>query len=174
MKGGDFMDSLSKNIQNARKQKGLSQEQLAKLLKIGRSTLANYEQGIREPNLETITKIADILDVRPSSLMDWDILEKEDNYAEFLEIKKDEQEKSLKKRHINDIIVLLRKNGYNIQFLYDHNYVELSKEDYKVKILDEELIELQEDFEKYLCFTFEKLLSSKEWINIYTDEVKKQ
>lgn len=44
---------LGKNIQKLRNQYGFSQEELANVLKLNRSTLANYEQGKREPNIET-------------------------------------------------------------------------------------------------------------------------
>lgn len=45
-------------IQDLRMSKGLSQQELADELKIGRSTLANYEQSKREPNYETLEKIS--------------------------------------------------------------------------------------------------------------------
>ena len=45
-------------LKHMRKQKGLSQEQLAKLLNIGRTTLAGYEQNYRDPKFEMIEAIA--------------------------------------------------------------------------------------------------------------------
>lgn len=42
-----------------RNQYGFSQEELANVLKLNRSTLANYEQGKREPNIETLKLFAD-------------------------------------------------------------------------------------------------------------------
>lgn len=50
---------LGKNIQKLRNQYGFSQEELANVLKLNRSTLANYEQGKREPNIETLKLFAD-------------------------------------------------------------------------------------------------------------------
>jgi transcriptional regulator with XRE-family HTH domain len=41
-----------------RKSKGLSQYELARQLKIGRSALGNYEMGDREPDFETTKKLA--------------------------------------------------------------------------------------------------------------------
>lgn len=44
-----------------RNKKGFTQEQMARLLKKTRATYANYEQGIREPNIKTIIEIKKIL-----------------------------------------------------------------------------------------------------------------
>lgn len=40
-----------------RKEKGLSQEQMARLLQIKRTTYANYETGYRNPNLKKIIQM---------------------------------------------------------------------------------------------------------------------
>lgn len=39
---------------------------------VSRSTIANYEQGTREPNFETLEKIADYFNVSMSELLDDD------------------------------------------------------------------------------------------------------
>lgn len=46
-----------------RKEKGFTQEQMARLLKITRTTYANYETGYRNPNLKIIIEIKKILDI---------------------------------------------------------------------------------------------------------------
>lgn len=46
-----------------RKERGMTQEVAAKRLKIARSTFANYENGIREPDNETLKQIADFYEV---------------------------------------------------------------------------------------------------------------
>ncbi len=46
-----------------RKAAGLNQTQLAQILKISNSTVGMYEQGRREPSLETLTAIADFFGV---------------------------------------------------------------------------------------------------------------
>ena len=46
-----------------RKEKGFTQEQMAKLLDITRATYANYETGYRNPNIETVIKIKKILNI---------------------------------------------------------------------------------------------------------------
>ena len=44
-----------------RKEKGFTQEQMARLLKIKRATYANYETGYRTPNLKSIIEMKKIL-----------------------------------------------------------------------------------------------------------------
>lgn len=46
-----------------RKEKGFTQEQMAKLLDVTRATYANYETGYRNPNIGTIIKIKRILNI---------------------------------------------------------------------------------------------------------------
>ena len=47
---------LGKRIAALRKEKGLSQYELADRLGFSRGKLANYEQGTREPDYETLIK----------------------------------------------------------------------------------------------------------------------
>lgn len=58
-------------IQQYRKKKGISQAKLAELAGISAGSIGNYEGGHREPNLETIAKIAVVLEVEPSDLIDF-------------------------------------------------------------------------------------------------------
>ena len=51
------------NLKYIRKQKNMSQEQLGQHLGFGKNTISQYENGIREPNLDTIKKIARIFNV---------------------------------------------------------------------------------------------------------------
>lgn len=44
-----------------RKQKGFTQEQMARLLKIKRATYANYETGYRNPSVKKIIEMKKIL-----------------------------------------------------------------------------------------------------------------
>ena len=44
-----------------RKEKGYTQEQMARLLKVTRATYANYETGYRSPSLKSIIEMKKIL-----------------------------------------------------------------------------------------------------------------
>ncbi len=56
-------------IKNARLQKGLNQEETANLLGITRGCYAHYEQGIREPSIDTLKKLCDLFDVSADYLI---------------------------------------------------------------------------------------------------------
>lgn len=60
---------LGKRIKYYRLLKEISRERLVEKLGISIHTLAKYEQGQREPNIETLNKIADTLDVPVTKLL---------------------------------------------------------------------------------------------------------
>ena len=62
---------LGRNIFNARKQKGFSQNELAEMLDISREHLAKLETGKRRISLKLLFKISDILEVLESDLLNW-------------------------------------------------------------------------------------------------------
>lgn len=50
-------------LKNLREERGLSQQGLADALNVKRSTIGNYEQGTRSPDMETLELIADFFNV---------------------------------------------------------------------------------------------------------------
>lgn len=52
-----------------RKSKNLLQKEVADKIGVARTTYASYEQGKREPDIETINKIADFFDVSTDYLL---------------------------------------------------------------------------------------------------------
>jgi len=67
IQGGMCM--LGEIIAKLRKQRGLSQYALAERLGFSRGKLANYEQGSREPDYETLQKLADYFEVTTDYLL---------------------------------------------------------------------------------------------------------
>ncbi|HEB11904.1 MAG TPA: XRE family transcriptional regulator [Spirochaetales bacterium] len=62
---------LSENIKRLRKQKGLSQDKLAKLADITLTTLVKIESGANDnPTIKTLKKIADALEVTVNDLLE--------------------------------------------------------------------------------------------------------
>lgn len=58
------MKKFANRLRELRKKNGLSQDDLAKALGTSRSTIGNYEQGLREPqDHETLEAIADFFNV---------------------------------------------------------------------------------------------------------------
>lgn len=56
-------------LKELRKDRRLSQEEVAKKIGVGRTTYAMYEQGNRQPDNETLSKIADIFEVTTDYLI---------------------------------------------------------------------------------------------------------
>ena len=61
------------NLKFAREQKGLSQKDVAEKIGVAKSTYSLYESGNREPNVQTIKKIANVLDVSADELLGIDV-----------------------------------------------------------------------------------------------------
>lgn len=57
------MSIFSNNLKNLRIQHGYTQKKLADKLDVSQNAVYNWENGKREPGIETIEKIADALDV---------------------------------------------------------------------------------------------------------------
>ena len=53
------MGNFQSVLKSLRKAQGLTQEELAKVLKISRSTIGMYENGSREPDYETLELIGE-------------------------------------------------------------------------------------------------------------------
>lgn len=56
-----------------RKEKKVTQSELADILGIARTTYANYEQGTREPDNTTLNKLADFFEVSTDYLLGRDV-----------------------------------------------------------------------------------------------------
>ena len=57
------MSFLSSNLRFLRKQRGITQNELADQLDVQRTMISAYEDGRSEPKLSTLQKIAELLDV---------------------------------------------------------------------------------------------------------------
>jgi transcriptional regulator with XRE-family HTH domain len=63
------MIDFAAKLKGLREIRGWSQEELAKRLKVSRSTIGNYEQGTREPRFEDLEAIADVFNCPMSYLL---------------------------------------------------------------------------------------------------------
>ena len=60
---------LNENLKMIRKQKGLSQEELAIRLNVVRQTISKWEKGLSVPDSDMLVKMADILEVSVGELL---------------------------------------------------------------------------------------------------------
>lgn len=67
MKGGGVVNTI--NLKQARKNKGMTQKEVADVLGVGQSTYKNYECGVREPNGDTIVALANLFNVTTDYLL---------------------------------------------------------------------------------------------------------
>lgn len=56
-------------FQQYRERKGLTQEVLSGLIGIGRTHLSSIERGTRRPTMDTLFRIAEAMDVKPSEIV---------------------------------------------------------------------------------------------------------
>ncbi|AMV11726.1 MULTISPECIES: helix-turn-helix domain-containing protein [Geobacillus] len=63
------MVDLGNRLQELRSKLNMRQEDVAKKIGVGRTTYAMYEQGKREPDYETLLKLADLFEVSTDYLL---------------------------------------------------------------------------------------------------------
>lgn len=73
LKTGIIQRRFGKRIQELRKEKGLTQEDLADLVEVDRSYMGFVERGERNPTLDKIIKIAKALKITLSDLFDFNV-----------------------------------------------------------------------------------------------------
>jgi len=101
---------LGSRIKYLRKEKGLTQQQLADLINVTKVSICCYEKGNRTPNLETLMDLVNVLDTTPNYLLGMDtkvIAEEDEEYSVILPKEDIQIINELRK---NDIINYLRKD----------------------------------------------------------------
>lgn len=64
-----YTEQFGPKLKQARKQNFITQDEVAKELNIKRYNLSNYETGKREPDLETLAKLANLYGVTADWLL---------------------------------------------------------------------------------------------------------
>ena len=62
--------NFSDKIRKARKERGLTQEQLGNMININKSSISRYEKGVQLPELENVKKIAKVLGISHQYLLE--------------------------------------------------------------------------------------------------------
>jgi len=68
-KGGQFMNNFSKNLKQLRAKKGIRQSDLVPYLHCSPGAISGYENGLYEPSLDTLIRLADFYGVSVDSLL---------------------------------------------------------------------------------------------------------
>lgn len=82
------MNNFALTLKNLRVQRGMSQSDLARLLGVARTTVSSYENGSRNPDNETLIRIATCFQVSLDYLLGIDI-SNIDNSSVYSEVLKD-------------------------------------------------------------------------------------
>ena len=122
--------TFSENLIKIRKQKGLSQKDLAKLTGISPRMIAHYEKHVSYPPLEKIDTLAKALKVDISNLIGLNNKNQKPNNDDDFDIR------SLKK--FKKILIL---NNYDRSAVYQMIDLLLQKEEYKNKLKELQEIE---------------------------------
>lgn len=66
---GVIMEGFGLRLENLREKAGYSKKELSRLLDYTDNVYGHYERGERSPTLETIVKLAELLDTSPNELI---------------------------------------------------------------------------------------------------------
>lgn len=89
---------IGKRLKELRLSRGLTQEELGKILNVTKSTICFYEKEIRIPSLETLIDLSDYFEVTIDYLLGRDILIKDKKHKKNIFISNEEFEKMYKSK----------------------------------------------------------------------------
>ncbi len=171
------MGNMGEQLRKARLEKEITQQELGALIGVSKHSIIKYEKDEREPNLETLTKIINILD-----LDFWDIAPIENieleptSYKEGERFYQEVMERVNASRHLDQKIEMsgeykrlqgvfnsnsLTKLQYSVLDIYKNLYIEYSKDtegQYRSNLLDNNIQELQNNFYSNLRSNIKSLI----------------
>lgn len=110
--------TLSKSIRESRKKAGFTQKQVAEKVGLSEQAIRMYELGKREPSLDVIKRIGEVLDVAPESLRSIEI----ESAREALELLFALDEKYGLTPHVDEggisLVLDTRKSAASQKFVY--------------------------------------------------------
>lgn len=114
-KGCEIMNRLQSEIKDYRKKKGLSQDDLAVILGVTRSKIANWENGRTFPKPDMIQEIANKLDI---NLTNDDLINDFIDYESTLKkkFKQIEENRKIEISDVENIIKILDESGIKISY----------------------------------------------------------
>lgn len=104
--------ALGQKIRTLRKTKGLTLEELAKMIGAGKSYLWELEnKGVENPSAERLTKLADILGVTPEFLLNDKLVSPEPEVVDQAFFRQYQQLDPDTKKRIRQILELWKEDG---------------------------------------------------------------
>ena len=73
---------FSKNLQFLRKEKRLTQSELANKINVDQTTIGRWEDGNREPTIGNVANIAEVFNISIPDLLDKDLAKENNTYDE--------------------------------------------------------------------------------------------
>ncbi len=131
-----MVSKISKFISEQRKNKNMSQEDLAKLLNVDRTLISKWEHAVCIPDIDMLNKLSNIFEVKLTSILQDKNINSDKDIEVLLEQEKNKLEKQHKRKLFKIIIpisilifiliILLIKNiyfGYTIKTIkYNYDY----------------------------------------------------
>ncbi|EGT0013483.1 helix-turn-helix transcriptional regulator [Clostridium perfringens] len=149
--------NIGENIKKIRIDKGLSRQDLASELEVSESTISRYENNKREPNMATLKKIGEILNVPLADLLremeTYEEIDLATNKKYYNSMNEENLKKFLKDCNINlDLIYKSDKKNNFLSDLYTINPIKLELNSY-IKNFDnfskENLVDFYNSFLEY-------------------------
>ena len=174
--------SRGKRIKEIRIKRGLSQKELADLCDLQCQRISEYERDVRNPKMETVTKIANALNVTAIDILSPNGDEDSDGYISF--VLSDEFDEAvheqfmfdLKKNNLLFVWFLLKEMGYTISFEKDYPNQEkffIEEENVTTENLEnnnyvhafvskEEVLKIQEESKSFFKFRLHEFIKKAE------------
>lgn len=185
--------NIGKQIKKYRKNKNITQSDIAKILGVEPGTISKYESGIIEPNIESLKKLAEIFEITVDQLINEDNKRIDVSEINVLEILREQKEIGLKGNLYHNTQIIFAYNTNHIEgsmltedqtrYIYETKTILFEKEtiskvddiietcnhfklvDYMLEIADKNLTEnMIKEFHKILKEG--TLDSRKAWFNV--------
>ena len=89
---------FNENLKTIRKAKGYTQEELAIKIHVVRQTISKWEKGLSVPDADTLSKLADVLEINVSELLGSEIKEEANKNEVAEQLAKIREQLALKNR----------------------------------------------------------------------------
>ena len=118
-------------LQDLRKEKGITQEQLAEELGVSGRTISRWETGSNMPDISLLVEIAEFFDVsiteiikgeRKSEDMKEEAMEVAENMSDYAKAEKEQLVKSIRNMSIMGLAALLIYMALDVTGVYDRNH----------------------------------------------------